>query len=129
MRSAVSASPVSSALTTPRRSTITRVETPVPPRRRNTQDDRARARRELDQVVNRGLRPDIDALGWLIENQDDRFRAEKPTQDNLLLIPTRELEDRPLFVPGTTSNFSIHTCDSCRSRRRTSRPRTVTEFM
>ena len=57
---------------------------------RGHQDGRALASRRRHEVVDRGLRADVDALGRLVEQQDARLAAQPLRQHDLLLVAAAE---------------------------------------
>ena len=95
MRSLVISSPRSSAITTPRCSTITREQ------RRSSSalsDEHTTVavpsrRGQVDEAVDVGLRPDVDALGRLVEHEHSRRAAEPAGHHDLLLVAARQLAD------------------------------------
>ncbi len=47
------------------------------------------------------MRADIDAAGWLVEDQQSRPGRQPACQQHLLLIAARQQTDRPLRIGGT----------------------------
>ena len=50
----------------------------------------------VDQLIDLGLAADVDAAGWLIEEEDVHVVLEQSGEGNLLLVSTGEVGDRLL---------------------------------
>ena len=95
MRSLVMSAPWSSAITTPRCSTITREHS----RSSSALSDEHTTvavpsrRRQVDEAVDVGLRADVDALRRLVEHEHPWRAAEPAGHHDLLLVAARQLAD------------------------------------
>ena len=95
MRSLVMSAPCSSAITTPRCSTITREHS----RSSSALSDEHTTvavpsrRRQVDEAVDVGLRADVDALRRLVEHEHPWRAAEPAGHHDLLLVAARQLAD------------------------------------
>ena len=120
MRSLVMSAPCSSAITTPRCRTMHAGAQPLQLGAVRGAHDGGRAlrRRQVDEAVDVGLRPDVDALRRLVEHEHPRRAAEPAGHDDLLLVAARELADDRLGPRGRTSSSLDPDRGVRRSRRR-----------
>jgi len=65
---------------------------------RDEHDRHALARELGDELLDLGLRPDVDAARRLVEDEEPGRRREPAREEHLLLVAAREVLDEPVGV-------------------------------